>query len=796
MNARALLAVLAVLAACSTLAPLPASQECSADDDCSEGFVCAPTQVCVSGDSFPPLAHLAFDIQEFEGSTLVARAEVAGCDSLVQVGSSLELIVERLWYQQQFELSAYVTEPSDPPLVTELLPIGSELELSQSSRFANRPPTVRRRVGYPSFEDEMQMIVSPTVVRFPRYSPTDPVPKMLGPEGFIVWQVVPAQTPEMLERAPMYQMLVPPVTQGFCGLDEECCPTDGGGEVTCPNFCYMGQCTQIGNPRFAPGVVYDDDSNRELSGDVLLVRADGSSSPGSSVSVQLRHADDPAATPEERLGVYALSDVPVELREMQCSASAPDDSCIPGESYCEPQNLQCKLALAGRAASTPRTTDDLGGWSARLYNYRFELDSLDRWFTASVSRPTGAVPSTSATFKIRFPPEEMSEGMWEAGHSLCMPDWGPPITAEVRITGEPVDFVGSGPGAFRCCDVGCLPRTADDAAMLTGPPRAAECNGTTAAGGVPSALVTSPARLTAEEQDAWTELGCVPPAEDGAGHIGALTRDIDCTASDETSTCLLTDLGAAADGGAREYALRIESPVGSVLRSVSMSLDVDAEAPLFQHDITLDTRVLLRGMVRVADSLCDPDTAAETNCGTEGALVLAERVRMPGEDPATTVGPFFHEVSTFYDPVAARPGAYVLPLDPGVYLVTALPASGSPGGPANIDVVDLRDTDGDEEKDFVLRPGVLVSLDIGPGRGPLVTPLDIGSWDGDLERPDDGGPIDLNLVGECLTPPEEGALACKIRRLISAANLPPNQTGIVRFTARAASGSSGNCSER
>jgi hypothetical protein len=791
-----LLAAVAMLATCSTLAPPPAPQECNDDDDCSDGFLCAfDLLVCVPGGDRPPFAHLAFDIQEFEGSTLVARTEVAGCDALVEFSTANGISIDRQKLQQQFELSAYLVEPSEPPLVGEHLPIGSAFELSQSSRFANRPPTYRPRVSYPTFEDEMMTIVAPTVVRFPRYHPLDPVPAMLGTSGFVTWQIIPAAV-DTLERAPMYQMIVPAVTEGFCDEQQDCCPDFDPDELDqCVNFCLDSQCTLIGNPRFEYGVVYDEDSSRELAGQVVRVRPDGTSAPASDATVQLRYADS-LLVPEQRIGVFALSDIPVDARVRECGPEA-GSSCIPGESYCEPMYEQCKLALAGRAASVPRTADAMGNFSARVYRYQFELpmNVNERWFTASVSRPTGAVPSSNSTFEVVFSPMIGSAGMWQK--KLCMPDWGPPITAEVRVSGEPVDFVGTGPGAFRCCDVGCLPRTPEDAAMLTAPPRASACNGATAAGSVPSATITAPASLTAEEEELWvTTIACEPPAKDEDGNIGALTRDVDCTPGDETSTCTLVDLGAGDDGSERGYALRIESPVGSVLGSISMPIGIDDGAPLVQHDIILPTRVLLRGMVRLQESLCDPETAEQTNCGSEGALVLAERVRMPGEDPAITVGPFFHEVSTFYDPVAARPGAYVLPLDPGVYLVTALPASGSPGGPADITVVDLRESDGEENLDFLLRAGVLVSMTLeGSPRGALVTPLDIGGWrNEDFIRPG-GGPLDLNLVGECLTPPEEGALACKIRRLIPAANLPPNQNGIVRFTARAA-GSSGNCGER
>jgi hypothetical protein len=171
---------------------------------------------------------------------------------------------------------------------------------------------------------------------------------------------------------------------------------------------------------------------------------------------------------------------------------------------------------------------------------------------------------------------------------------------------------------------------------------------------------------------------------------------------------------------------------------------------------------------------------------------------MADEDPADVVGPFFHQVPTFFDPIANLPGAYVLPLDPGgVYLVTALPAAGSPGGPAKFETIDLREDFADLQLDFDLPEGVLVTLEVGSfDRAAEFTPIDRGSWIGDIDHPGrPGEKVDLNRIGECLTPPSEGPLACKIRRLIPGASLTASQVGQLRFTARAAGQAAATCSD-
>ncbi|MCA9712294.1 MAG: hypothetical protein KDK70_41035, partial [Myxococcales bacterium] len=70
--------------ACSTLADTPDAEECTVDDDCAEGYVCAVDQGrCLPGNEAAPRAHLGFDIREQAASVLRFRVEVDGCDCTI-----------------------------------------------------------------------------------------------------------------------------------------------------------------------------------------------------------------------------------------------------------------------------------------------------------------------------------------------------------------------------------------------------------------------------------------------------------------------------------------------------------------------------------------------------------------------------------------------------------------------------------------------------------------------------------------------------------------------------------------
>jgi hypothetical protein len=279
-----------------------------------------------------------------------------------------------------------------------------------------------------------------------------------------------------------------------------------------------------------------------------------------------------------------------------------------------------------------------------------------------------------------------------------------------------------------------------------------------------------------------------PPDTDGVGVVGGIRREMDCSGATSDATCVAPNLAAGKDGSARDYELRLESPTARLLTSRRLTIPVLASAE--PQEVQLERRVLVRGRVRLDETACADAAPVDGDCGSEGACVRAERLRMPGESVATVVGPYTHDVTTYYDPIAHRPGDYVLPLDPGVYLLTALPLSGSRGGPASIQILDLREGE-DVQRDLVLGSGVLVSLDLS-GFVPRaqIVPLDRGSWR-DLVHPgraDDADPsartVVLNAIGECLQPADEVPKGCRIRRLISSLTLTASPVGQVPFTAR------------
>jgi hypothetical protein len=238
---------------------------------------------------------------------------------------------------------------------------------------------------------------------------------------------------------------------------------------------------------------------------------------------------------------------------------------------------------------------------------------------------------------------------------------------------------------------------------------------------------------------------------------------------------------------AEQYSVRVISPTGSVLQSIDTTIDipVDVSDPI---QIELPWRPIVRGRVTLPGSLCDESEEDDGDCGSEGAQILAERLRVADETTTNTPGPYFHQVATFRDPDLGH-GAYVLPLDPGVWIMTALPDAGTAGGPARYARVEIL-PEAEFEQNFTLDEGILVTFDLATfDRRSLVIPLDIGSWalqglqhpDRELEADPEDRLLDLMAPGECLGDAMRG---CSIRRLIAGTGLSPTQVGQVRFTAR------------
>jgi hypothetical protein len=335
----------------------------------------------------------------------------------------------------------------------------------------------------------------------------------------------------------------------------------------------------------------------------------------------------------------------------------------------------------------------------------------------------------------------------------------------------------------RCCDVGCLPATTAD---LDGPfDTRSVCSGRTSSGANPTVRFETSIAWTKTLETAWAAANCVEPVETADGSMGTLRRFGECPA--ERDDCRVADLAGPDAEGPRTYKVRIESPPGSVVGSDDLEIEMpDPQDP--QVVVDLPPRVLVRGFVTLPADVCDPAQEEDRDCGSDGAVVLAERLAMPGETTTNTPGPYFHELPTGVHPITGKQGYYVAPLDPGVYVMTALPA-GTRGGPAPLIVVDLQESPKGLDRNFELETGKFVQLEIRSfDRRSQVVPIDTGSWQSlpQLLHPaGEGEPVDLNAVGECLAIPSDGRpQACRIRRLTPGSSLPPTQVGQVRFSAR------------
>ena len=814
MNDRRLTCVLALAAtACSTLAPKPPEVECVTNEDCErtfgDGFVCN-VDVCRDGSESPPLTYIGLDLQEVAGGQAQFRTEIAGCDRELDDldGSTIEVLsVPRREVAQQFSLAVYDVAPTSdesPPL------IASAHTITQDSRFSR--DALRRQVTYaPGPEDEPAEFL---FVSWPRYHEDNELPSYLGDGGYLIWETQPLPLDEGLQaRALRYQLLSPPVveeTERPCLTDLDCCvdPQDCDDEDV-RNACItsLGTCRDPFDVNVIYTYVYEDDCDRELGGRAVSVdtQLNELAALPSGTSVTIRHADPTTSefatclgvSPPQTcdgVGLFRLDDTALAEREPECSDGMP---CGEG-LICDPETSQCVLPLAGRVAWTGTIALDPapgqeGQVDARVYTYCEGLDNdsdpLTRIFDVTVTPPESlGTPSVTLRSSVVFSPLQAGGqgGAASLGGDLCVPTLGELEDVALSLSGSPRELLTG----YTCCDVDCLPRTSDDADLGAPEPRT-QCSGATS-GSTATFRAETPLVLDPDVLETWNSGGssCIPIAAEPDGTIGVVRRSGACGSLDmDGSTLTQCDLRLpAGDEGQLEYKLRIETPVGSVSGSLDTDLDVLADAGTTVTELELPDRLLLQGRVLVTD--CNPEQQTDGDCGSAGAQVLAERLRLPGESVDTVPGPYFHQVSTFFDPTASagqQAGAYVLPLDPGVWLVTALPDSGTDGGPAVLEVLDLRDGQ-DQDKDFALDPGILVTVDVSSfDRRSQIIPLDTGSWAlptrFQLTHPDDPTQVlDLGSPGECLS--TDPNLGCRIRRLIGGSSLPPTQLGQVRFTTR------------
>ena len=168
---------------------------------------------------------------------------------------------------------------------------------------------------------------------------------------------------------------------------------------------------------------------------------------------------------------------------------------------------------------------------------------------------------------------------------------------------------------------------------------------------------------------------------------------------------------------------------------------------------------------------------------------MAERLRSPDVDPEAVLGPYFYTASTIPGSLLCE---FVLPVNPGVYLVTALPQTASPGGPARISVLDLRleselvDSSGpmpiaELAAPIVLEAGTLVTLELDNfDRSSVAVPLDLAAWQADRRS---SRASTSTRRDTCYGAAGRG---CEIRRLRpSKGGLSPTQEQYVKYLTRA-----------
>lgn len=485
----------------------------------------------------------------------------------------------------------------------------------------------------------------------------------------------------------------------------------------------------IGSLRCQRGLFGVEDAVRTFSADSV---------PVAGASIEFRYAE-PIATPSTVIGT-ALS----------CDPDGEGDDCPPGWA-CNDDEGTCGLDLTDVVAGSTISTESGGYLSAWVYTYCEEevapVEPIVREFTVTVTPPADSgLPTVLYELEQDFiDPNPLREV--EVKRALCLPDWRPPQDITFSVAGAPVKLIENELGEYKCCSTACLPST--EAGVEPIPPPSIE---TCPASSFQRARFET-RWFNPEDAILWGVAGCLPTTTYPDGSNGRFRRDV---ATCEGESCSVALTPGYADDLTRAYSVAITQPVGSVFRSQRYDVQIDAQTSELEPFL-LEPRVLLRGAITCA---------TETGCVATNATILAERLRVDTDEPDLP-GPFF------FDARVDVAGNFVLPLDPGVYVITAFPAVGQPGGPSRFHVVDLRpDSELIEHVDGVpeatladplqLEEGILVRAALsGFAASTGVRPLDIGSW-----KAQDDFPYDLNDPQTCYSTDEAGKRqGCAIRRL-------------------------------
>lgn len=760
------LAALSLLA-CSTAAQETPKRGCVDDTDCKTGEVCSDNFCYAS--KLPSRSAIALDVRS-EFSFPQFRVEILGDDvaltrvidrtpnryyvSLLNKGGDRPGVRDRLVLSLiERRMLLGPNEPKD-----DLVEIAGEIRLLQNSRLGRgaliasglQYPVVDPNTGEQAFEPEV-------VQTWPRYDPLDfraDLPLLVevtakddNPDD------LPPQT-KLYGRGIVYRQLLRK------NVEE-------GATQTFPipdlRECHRKLSTDI---RFPDGPPPPPDVPLKVT---VAMRHAGRPAPDPADPDPPPHCDPspPEGTPATCSTATLLPQPTSECEsDIQCAApyrcyAAPgggakrcgcqaDGEC-PGGQVCNLERQQCALPLTDLPAIRPVDAEfaDYAAVQTWVYTYCEDDPTLAQ---RTMEFVVAAAPDASLGLP-RLSYRVVSDFFYDNGElptttmpSICLPSWLPAQTVELPLLGQPVEiYRDSRDRPWVCCSTDCIDPTDDNPTALDACTAIKADIGATGSFKIP-------------DPTTWIDAGCMPlHGADDDGVVRVAYKDGDCP---EGASCTVELSPGAAGGDGQSYELQIEPPVGSIFRSLSVPLTVKEDTT--QAPIQLGYRVLLRGKVVGAD--CQAESGGDGCSG--GAELLAERVTL-GEDPATLLGPYFYTARTLPGPDSE----YVLPVNPGVYLLTALPeisVTGDRTGPAPIVVVDLREGSPllrEENGIFVadapvleLAAGQVYTLELDEfAASTRVIPLDVTSWTG-LTL--DGTPLDLNSSETCA--PSE---ACLIRRL-------------------------------
>lgn len=797
--------------ACSTLADPEPAVICVSDEDCDT----LRGEICGSGTCY--------------ASNLPGRREVALDMTAAGVSGSFRL--------ELYGPDRAVARIDTPPVRYhvsldndgEAAGVRDELQLSvlETYRFGDEVGQVPLRVGITPSQASRLGTPQPKAVQL-RLDPLDPDGVPLDPPPTVV---LPWAHYDSNDKSPFYSGAAPEPERPLLvtlspddGLDTNLNVDVQRGIVY--RQIVREQQALSGTHSFT--LHTDRDCHRQIYGLARIVGEDTDTASPVPISVELVHArrepaPGPICDPEPASGTPAVCSPATiarvsDYKPVPCAAKnqcpqplgcyptgagdgsracgCGSDSECPTGQVCELTSNRCALDLASpdlgisvpglglvatESGVVTRNVEKQDGtiteFDAWVYTYceddleaDREMEYVVRATPTSVDNTTAPLPPLNFHTSVDF--------LWQNGErpqgklsTMCFPDWAPPQALAFDVSTAPQElYRDAGGQPFVCCAPACL----DLANPAPTPPASCRL----------AALLTARTVFT-PDPEVWAKYSCM---ELDAGDATVPEGSQRITYNFDRSTCSegACDIALSPGRDQLEYEIRIEPPVNSLIRSMVIPAQVIDKASTGLTMPSLEYRVLLRGKVTTDDCPKKPsDGSPAIDCPR--ASIFAERLRVADEEPA--LGPIFIPTAT----IPGSNGAFVMPVNPGVYLVTALPASGSPGGPADIRVVDLRlgsklvDESGpipiaDLERPLALDVGRLVTVELeGFGRSSKAVPLDVGYWAKD--KPSlDGKALDLNDPLTCYGGQNRG---CQIRRLRPAGSfLSLTQESYVKYLAR------------